>query len=79
MRRDVISAYAASAAKIFSWVIVLGLVYRFGNAADFAILALIRGTLGILNYVTFGLSPAMIRLVAEARKPNTPAEPPFSG
>lgn len=74
MRRDVISAYAASGAKILSWVIVSGLVYRFMNVAEFAMLALIRGTIGILNYTTFGLSPAMIRMVAETRRN---AEPQF--
>jgi O-antigen/teichoic acid export membrane protein len=66
MQRDVVSAYAATAAKILSWVIVLGLVYRFIDAADFAMLALVRGTIGILNYTTLGLSPAMIRMLAEA-------------
>src|SRR6185369_5883431 len=30
----------------------------------------IRGTIGILNYTTLGLSPAMIRLLAEARSPS---------
>src|SRR5688500_7156082 len=68
MRRDVLSAYLATGSKILSWVIVLGLVYRFVDAADFAMLALIRGTIGILNYTTLGLSPAMIRMLAEAER-----------
>jgi O-antigen/teichoic acid export membrane protein len=72
LQRDVISAYAATAAKIFSWVIVLGLVYRFAGVAEFAMLALIRGTIGILNYTTLGLSPAMIRMLAEARNQKPP-------
>ena len=55
MRRDVISAYAASGAKILSWVVVSGFVYRFVDVAAFAMLALIRGTIGILNYTTLGL------------------------
>jgi O-antigen/teichoic acid export membrane protein len=67
MRRDVASAYAATAAKILSWLIVLGLVYRFVGAAEFAMLALIRGTIGVLNYTSLGLSPAMIRLLAETK------------
>lgn len=68
---DVISAYAATAAKIGSWVVVLGLVYRYIDPAEFAMLALIRGTIGILNYTSLGLSPAMIRMLAEgwAAKP----------
>jgi O-antigen/teichoic acid export membrane protein len=68
MRRDVLSAYLATGSKILSWVIILGLVYRFVDAADFAMLALIRGTIGILNYTTLGLSPAMIRMLAEAER-----------
>ena len=74
MKRDVLSAYVATASKIFSWVIVLALVYRFIDPADFAMLALVRGTIGILNYTTLGLSPAMIRMLAEMRasaKPQT--------
>ncbi len=67
LQRDVVSAYAATAAKIVSWVIVLGLIYRLVNVAEFAMLALVRGTIGILNYTTLGLSPAMVRMLAEAR------------
>ena len=63
-----LSAYVATASKILSWVIVLGLVYRFVDAADSAMLALVRGTIGILNYTTLGLSPAMIRMLAELGK-----------
>jgi hypothetical protein len=72
MRRDVLSAYAASAAKILSWVIVSGLLYRYIDIAEFAMLALVRGTIGILNYTSFGLSPAMIRIVAERKTAPTP-------
>src|SRR5437764_14802865 len=75
MRRDVISAYCAAAAKIGSWVIVLGLLYR-SDKTQFAILALVRGTIGILNYTTFGLSPAMISMLAERRNDSTPDESP---
>jgi len=78
LRRDVISAYAATAAKIGSWVIVLGMIYRYRGEPEFAVLALIRGTIGILNYTTLGLSPAMIRLAAEARTPATAANEPLS-
>jgi O-antigen/teichoic acid export membrane protein len=68
IRRDVVSAYAATAAKIGSWVIVSGLVFRQLSEASFAMLALVRGTIGILTYTTLGLSPAMIRMLAEARR-----------
>lgn len=66
MSRDVLSAYAASGAKIASWAIVLAIVYRRLGADALAMLALIRGTIGLLNYTTIGLGPAMIRLFSEA-------------
>ena len=63
MRRDIVSAYAASASRVLSWVIVSALVYRRSHEA-FAMMALIRGTIGILNYAALGLLPAMIRALA---------------
>src|SRR5215204_857532 len=65
LRRDIVSAYVASGAKIASWVVVSAMVYRMGGAAQFGILALIRGTVGILNYIALGLGPAMVRMLAE--------------
>ena len=67
MRRDILSAYAASGSRVVSWVIVSALVYRSSPAA-FAMLALVRGTIGILNYAALGLLPAMIRMLANRPK-----------
>src|SRR5262245_37927606 len=69
MRRDILSAYGASFARIASWVVVSGAVYRFVHPGAFALMSLTRGTIGILNYASVGLAPAMIRLLAEARAP----------
>src|SRR4051812_16031804 len=69
IRRDVISAYAATFARIVSWVVVSGAVYRFISPGAFGLMSLVRGTIGILNYASVGLAPAMIRLLAEARAP----------
>ena len=69
MRRDVISAYAASFARMASWVIVSAIVYRNMGKGAFALLSFVRGTIGILNYASVALAPAMIRLLAEARAP----------
>ncbi len=66
MRRDLFAAYVAAAARIGAWALVSALVYRLAGAGHFATLALIRGTIGILNYTSVGLSPALIRLLAEA-------------
>src|SRR5947209_3898503 len=68
MRRDILSAYVASASRIGSWVIVSALVYRRSPEA-FAMLALVRGTLGILNYCSLGLLPAMIQAFASIPTP----------
>lgn len=65
MRRDIISAYLASGAKIASWVIISAIIYRLGGAAQFGILALVRGTVGILNYLALGLGPATVRMFAQ--------------
>src|SRR5215208_6397456 len=64
LRRDIVSAYVASGAKIASWVVVSAIVYRFGGARQFGILALIRGTIGIVNYLSLGLNSAMVRMLA---------------
>src|SRR2546423_72708 len=61
--RDVASAYLASISRVLSWVIISAIVFRRSTEA-FALLALVRGTLGILNYVSLGLLPAMIRAFA---------------
>src|SRR5437763_409385 len=63
MRRDILSAYVASASRIGSWVIVSALVYRRSPEA-FAMLALGRGALGIVNHSPLGPLPAMIQAFA---------------
>jgi O-antigen/teichoic acid export membrane protein len=65
MRRDVTAAYVAAGARIAAWAIVSAIVYRLAGPVHFAMLALIRGTIGILNYTSVGLAPALIRLMAE--------------
>ena len=64
MRRDIGSAYVASLARIGSWVIVSGIVFRLLGPGPFALLALVRATIGLLNYLTLGLGPAMIHYLA---------------
>jgi len=77
MKRDVGTAYIASAARVGSWAIISAMVFRWEGAAAFAILAFVRGTLGILNYASVGLGPAMVRLLAAIRQTESPlrAEP----
>lgn len=71
MRRDVVSAYAASAARIASWVAVSALVYRV-STESFATLALVRSTVGFLNYTSIGLAPALIYALAQATHKSRP-------
>ena len=68
MRRDIISAYVATGSRIGSWVIISAILYRYGGADAFALVALVRGTIGILNYTSVGLAPALIHLLAEATR-----------
>jgi O-antigen/teichoic acid export membrane protein len=72
MRRDVLSAYAASGAKVLSWVIISAVVFR-ESWLHYGFLALVRGTVGLLNYTTLGLAPAMMRLLAAAAAAGTTA------
>lgn len=64
LSREIASAYVASAARIGSWVIVSAVVYRKMGADAFALLALVRGTIGILNYTNLGLAPALIHAIS---------------
>ena len=49
-----------------AWAGVSAIVYRRAGPEPFALLALMRGTIGILNYTALGLAPAMIRSLAVA-------------
>jgi O-antigen/teichoic acid export membrane protein len=66
MRRDIASAYVATGARVLSWAIVSALVYRKLGAGAFATLALVRATIGVVNYASLGLAPAMIARLSSA-------------
>ncbi len=74
--RDLASAYLASLSRIASGLIISALVFRRSTEA-FAMLALVRGTIGILNYASLGLLPAMIRMFALT--PSPPVTPGGEG
>ncbi|HZK81057.1 MAG TPA: hypothetical protein VFC46_08325 [Humisphaera sp.] len=65
MRRDVTSAYVAAGGRVGAWAIVSAIVYRLAGPDHFGTLALIRGAVGILNYTSVGLAPALIRSFAQ--------------
>jgi O-antigen/teichoic acid export membrane protein len=64
IRRDLISAYAASLSRIASWIFISAVLFRF-NPLEFAMFALIRSTIGLLNYTALGMSPAVVRMIAQ--------------
>ncbi|MEO6435036.1 MAG: lipopolysaccharide biosynthesis protein [Tepidisphaeraceae bacterium] len=67
MRRDVASAYVVTLARLVSWIVVLALVYRKMGSGAFATLALVRATVGLFNYASLGIAPAMVHLLAKER------------
>ena len=67
LKSDLLAAYAAAGAKVLAWAAVSRLVLGGGAfAAEFALLALIRSTLGLLNYTSLGLAPTMIHFLSLA-------------
>src|SRR5262245_27061716 len=64
IRRDLFSAYAASLARIASWIFISAILFR-SNPLEFAMFALIRSTVGLLNYTALGMSPAVVRMIAQ--------------
>src|SRR5687768_15826849 len=63
IRWEIATAYLAAAAKVGAWALVTALLIR-SSRAEFAIFALVRGTIGLLNYTSLGLGPAMVKLQA---------------
>jgi O-antigen/teichoic acid export membrane protein len=65
--RDIFWAYALSAARVTSWIVVYGTLYRKVGAESAALLALVRWTLGLLNYASAGLGPAILHYAAKSQ------------
>jgi hypothetical protein len=63
---DIFWAYAASLARVSSWVVVYGALFRTVGAEAAALLVLVRWTLGLLNYASAGLGPAILHYAAKA-------------
>ena len=66
LRRDIVSAYLVTAMRMGAWIVVTATVFRVAGKPAFALLGLVQSTVGILEYAAIGLSPAIIRLTAEA-------------
>ncbi|MGD0388747.1 MAG: MATE family efflux transporter [Tepidisphaeraceae bacterium] len=85
LRRDIVSAYLLTAARVLAWIAVTAIVFRVAGKPAFALLAIVQSTVGILEYAAIGLSPAIIRMTAEAMRQSpsgsvaAPAVPPVIG
>ena len=66
--RDIVSAYAVTGARVAAWATISAFVFRKLGPESFAMLALIRSTVGLLAYTSIGLAPAMVRALAETRE-----------
>jgi O-antigen/teichoic acid export membrane protein len=66
LRRDIVSAYLVTAARLLAWLVVTKSVFSVAGKPAFALLTIIQSTVGILEYAAIGLSPAIIRMTAEA-------------
>ncbi len=53
---------------MLAWIVVTAAVFRIAGKQAFALLAIVQSTVGILEYAAIGLSPAIIRLTAEAMR-----------
>ena len=62
-----LAAYSFTGSKLLAWLVAAAIVWRGGLVGEFAALLLIRSTLALLNYTTFGLAPAALKLTAAAR------------
>jgi len=65
MQRDLLSAYVLTGARVASWIIITALVFRLLGREAFALLALLRATVGLLNYTSLGLAAAVIQRSAQ--------------
>ncbi|MDP9172427.1 MAG: MATE family efflux transporter [Planctomycetota bacterium] len=79
LKRDIVSAYLVTAARMLAWITVTATVYRVAGKLAFALLGIVESTVGILEYAAIGLSPAIIRLTAEAIQNHKAAPPADEG
>ena len=64
MRRDFATAYAASAARVASWAVVLGVAYRSGGDELLAAFATVRVFITFCSYLALGIPPALLSVLA---------------
>ncbi len=79
MRRDLASAYLAGGMRLGGWVVISAIVYRRLGAEAFALLALIRATTGLLNYLGLGLPQALVHYLPKIIPLAEREEPPTAG
>lgn len=73
MRRELVSAYAASVSRVVSWAVVTGVVYRVDGPRGLALIAVARATVGFLAYAGLGIGPALVTLLPRYPRPEKSA------
>lgn len=75
MKLELATAYAASLARVASWAVVAGVVYRYSGSNELARLMLLRGTVGFLSYASLGIMPVLVRMLSQpARVESVPVQ-----
>ena len=64
LRRDIVSAYAASGTRVAAWAVVSAFLYRREGPDALGLFTLVRATIGLLAYTSLGLAPAIVRFLA---------------
>ncbi|MBC7782620.1 MAG: hypothetical protein H7144_02180 [Burkholderiales bacterium] len=59
-----LTSYASSIARVLSWAIAAAVVYRYQGADELAVLMLLRGMVGLLSYMTAGLTPSLVHALS---------------
>lgn len=75
MKLDLASAYAASLARVASWAVVAGIIYRVAGDEAFAAFSMLRAIVTIVAVTGLGLAPALIVLLPQFKVRLTKDEP----
>lgn len=72
---EMIAAYAAAFARVLSWLVILGVIWRVYGPDEMAAVAMVRAMLSLLNYALLGIGPAALFYLASRTDTPNLAEP----
>ncbi len=61
------SSYAVQGLRVLNWAIAAGLVYRYDGERAFAVFAMARALVSVMNYMSIGIAPALVTLLPQMR------------